>query len=174
MGLILGTLRVNHLSSKSEVGLLLFQGSVCLYCRQWRHWGQKVRSKVDIVFPCDHSIDRVLVSSRPTRRVKDSYFPSLPWERVMSHRLWLPGSHSTHCHAFLVCLGWPTVPVCPALTGFPKHGTSSAKVGAVPGRWRWLVTLCANGSPKEPDKCQHVLCLWAADAIEVTLKTGLY
>lgn len=68
---------------------------------------------------------------------------------VMSHRFWLPCSHSTHCHVFLACLEWPIVPVFPALTGFPEHGASSAKIRAIPGKWRWLVTLCANGSPRE-------------------------
>lgn len=149
LGLMLGTQRLNHLSSQSKVVLLFFQGSICLHCMHWRQWGQKIRGKVDTVSSCYHRIDQVLASPRPAQRVKHFYFPSSPWERVMSHRLWLPCSHSTHCHVFLACLEWPIVPVFPALTGFPEHGTSSAKIRAIPGKWRWLVTLCANGSPRE-------------------------
>lgn len=34
--------------------------------------------------------------------------------------------------------GWPPVPVCLGLRGFPGHRTSSTKIGTVPVKPRWL------------------------------------
>ena len=40
-----------------------------------------------------------------------------------------------------VSLGWPTILVCPGLKGFLGYKTFSAKIGKLPGKPSWLVTL---------------------------------